>query len=412
LYTLKQPSKEKLRDINSYALVVLAFFMPLSVAIPNIISLFILLVWLFIGTFKDDWNQLKNNKVVLAILVYILVHFIGLLWTNNFEYGLEIVQKNSRLLLIPFFMLFVKKEHIPYYLYAFILAITISEIVSYLIFFDVIAPFKHASSMFPTPFMGHLSYNPYLTIAIYILLFHVFLSDTIIKKKHILLYGLFIATMSINMFITGGRAGQIMFFAMLVIVIFQIFQKQIFKATVISLIIISSVFTIAYYNSELFKDRMNLIVTEITDYNNNKNTSVGLRLSFTLNSLHVIQENGFFGTGTGGFRDAYSEVNKKLSPEIEDPKHPHNMYILELVELGIIGLFSLIAILFFQIKHAYYSKDILVKNMGIALPLLFALILLSDTYLSGPRTTMLFIFFSAILYKHYAKADFSNDKQN
>ena len=47
------------------------------------------------------------------------------------------------------------------------------------------------------------------------------------------------------------------------------------------------------------------------------------------------------------------------------------------------------------------NKNDLMKKMGIALPLLFLVIMFSDTYLLGHFTTMLFVFFSSIIYKDY-----------
>ena len=47
-----------------------------------------------------------------------------------------------------------------------------------------------------------------------------------LTKLMTLLFSFFSITMSINMFITGGRAGQVVFFVILAILIFQIFNKR------------------------------------------------------------------------------------------------------------------------------------------------------------------------------------------
>ena len=58
--------------------------------------------------------------------------------------------------------------------------------------------------------------------------------------------------MTINMFITGGRAGQVMFFAMLAILIFQYFNGQKIKSLIAIVLLLPSIFFVAYQSSDLF----------------------------------------------------------------------------------------------------------------------------------------------------------------
>lgn len=391
----------ELKSTNSYILIMLSFFIPLSTAIPSILSALFIIIWLFIGNFKEDWNNLKNNKVVISILLFILLQLFALFWSQDIMQGLTFsIKKESRLLLIPLFMLFTKKEHIPYYIYAFLVGMMLSEITTYAIFFKAIEPFGHASLLLPSPFIGHISYTPILTMAIYITL-HYLLFATNLSKLQKVGYILFSITMSINMFIAGGRAGQVMFFAMLVILLFQYFKNQILKPLLISAIAIPSIFATFYITTPNFQDRVDMIFSDINKYNENKNTSLGLRFTFTMNSLQIIKENPFFGVGTGSFKNQYEKVNSRLSPDAIPTQNPHNMYIFELVEVGFIGLFSMLSILFFQIKHALRAKEKLIKDLGLALPLLFMVIMISESYLIIVNTAFLFALFSSFLYKEY-----------
>jgi len=394
-------NKQKINDINAYLLIAFAFALPITVAGANIIDAFIVLLWLARGTFKEDWNEVKNNKVVLAVLGFYLLHIAGLLWTEDMQWGLHILKKETKFLMIPIFMLFVRREHIKYYIYAFLLAMSLSEILSYGVWFEIIPEFKNATVANPTPFMSHISYNPLLAFAIYLLLASILFDENITKRRKII-YLVFVITMSINMFITGGRAGQVMYFAMLVIVLFQYFNKQFLKSTIISLFALPLIFGIAYNTSSLFKSRVNDAVTNTLNYSKNQQTSIGERYTFWINSYEIIQNNSILiGVGTGDFRNEYKKVNQKNTPHIPNTDNPHNMYVLEMVQFGLIGVLSLISILFFQIKHACKSDEQMIKFMGVTLPLLFGVIMLSDSYLLGHYTGMLFIFFSAFLYKDY-----------
>ena len=110
------------------------------------------------------------------------------------------------------------------------------------------------------------------------------------------------------MFITGGRAGQVMYFAMLTIIIFQFFNTQKIKALFLTSVLIPGIFFTAYTTSDIFQQRVDAAVKNTVYYSENKNTSVGLRITFTLNSWEVIKENPIIGVGTGDFPIEYAKI--------------------------------------------------------------------------------------------------------
>ena len=100
----------------------------------------------------------------------------------------------------------------------------------------------------------------------------------------------------------------------------------------------------------------------------------------------------------------YSKINKINSPALWQgykDTHPHNMYTLVLMQLGLVGLFSMLSIFYFQIKLSFNSPNKFIRDLGITLPLLFLVMMLSDSYLLGHFTTLLYVFFSSFLYKDF-----------
>ena len=83
--------------------------------------------------------------------------------------------------------LWSSKEHKKYYVMAFLLAIFISECLSYLVWLEIVEPFRVATYKNPTPFMSHISYNPFLAFSIYIVLNYL-LSKKIFLKLFLLFY--------------------------------------------------------------------------------------------------------------------------------------------------------------------------------------------------------------------------------
>lgn len=78
--------------------------------------------------------------------------------------------------------------------------------------------------------------------------------------------------------------------------------------------------------------------------------------------------------------------------------NPHNQYVLVLSHLGLVGLVSLLAVFAVQVRQAFVTRDGL-QRMRLALPVLFLLIMMSESYLLVFETGFLFSLFSGVLYK-------------
>jgi O-antigen ligase len=225
------------------------------------------------------------------------------------------------------------------------------------------------------------------------------------------LYSFFSIGMIINMFITGGRAGQIAFFALMAILILQYFKGQRIKALIVALIFIPAVFITAYQISPNFEQRANLAIDEIVNYdvktvaaNQQSSSSAGIRILFAINSWEIIKENALLGAGTGDFPNEYKKITVTNSPNAPYADNPHNMYVLVLVQLGIVGLLSMLSIMYYQIKLSFKGSNRFFRDVGFALPFLFLVIMLSDSYLLGHFTGLLFVFFSSFLYKYFEES--------
>jgi len=55
----------------------------------------------FEGNFHSYYRRLRENPLILFILLFYGIHLLGLLWTSNFDYGLDDIRKKTSLLLIP-----------------------------------------------------------------------------------------------------------------------------------------------------------------------------------------------------------------------------------------------------------------------------------------------------------------------
>lgn len=382
-------------DINSRIFGLYGLFISVSVSVSSFLAYLLLILFLVNGDFKKKLLELKKNPFIYAVIGFVALHFLGLLWTEDFQWAQGVLKREWKLVFILLFMMIVKKEHIRYYLKMFILGISISELVSYLIWFEMIPPFMYATVENPTPFMKHLSCNIYLAITIYCLLFFV-LFDRALEQKEKFFMIFFMVTMSINMFITGGRAGQIAFLILLFFLIATLIKHHLKKAFLILLLTIAS-FTIAYQTSPLFQDRINKAMYEVENFKNDHNTSVGTRIALALNSIELIKQNIFFGVGTGDLLLEYNKVNER-SHYKTPVMHPHNMYLLMSIQFGLLGLFVLLSLFGTKIKIAFELQDEF-RNFRFAFIVLFLVVMLSNSYLYTHHTMVLYMFFSAIFFR-------------
>jgi len=69
-----------------------------------------------------------------------------------------------------------------------------------------------------------------------------------------------------------------------------------------------------------------------------------------------------------------------------------------------LGLVSMLTIFYYQIKLSFNSPNKFIRDAGITLPLMFLVVMISDSYLLGHYTTLMFVFFSSFLYKDFEKS--------
>lgn len=378
-------------------LVLFAFALPLSSSGGSVLAILLILSWLTSGRMKENLNEIVHNPVAIAVLLYIALHIIGLLWTDDLGWGLHILKKQWKLLLFPLFLSLVKKDHIKYYMASFIAAIFIKACKSYLVWLNIIT--LPPASIFTTLGTTHVMYNPMLALACYIILQNLLFGTNKPVARYLQIALLLF--LSCNMFITVGRTGQVAFFVFLAVALFQYFYARSKTMLVAGLLLLPLLITATYQFSSTFKDRVDLAINEIDNYESFEITSVGCRLWFYKNTFLLIKENWLIGTGTGDFPGEYAKINKIHSPTMPDTDNPHNQYLLVISQFGIGGFITLVAIFFSQLIQAFKKKDHLTP-LRQAFPIFFLVIMLAESYLQVYGTGFLFSLFSSFLYKDFS----------
>jgi len=372
--------------------------LPLTVAGTNLILILILTLWLLTANFKEKFKFIFSNNICIASILFFFVHLVSLLWTEDLERGLVIIKKMLDFAItLPILFTIVKKDQIEGYIDFFLLAILISVLISLGMFMDYIPLFKNANEVFFTPFMSHVSFNVYLAFAFYLASFQLLFRRKDTTKR--IYYFFLVVLISIDMFVTPGRAGQLGYFFLLFLIVIQYFGLSL-RSFIYALSAIFIIVTFAYSNSAIFNSRAKLAYDEIVKFSPDIENSVGFRINSLINSFEIFNENPVIGVGVGDFPKEYNLINQKNSPNYPNSSNPHNMYLLILVQLGLFGLISMLYIFYTQIMNSIKSNETF-RNIGIALSLFYLLIMFGESYLLGHYTTILFVFFSSFIYNNF-----------
>ncbi len=392
MYSLQQLGSR----INFWLLILYGCCLPLSTSATTVVALLIIVCWILEGEFRKKYREILNSPVCLAVFIYFGALLIGLCWTAHLDDGLEVVRERWKILLVPIFLTTIRWERRFWYIVAYITGITLVMLLVTLAWFDLLSNVGMGALAHRNLLTNHIVFTPMLAFASYLLL-HQLLWGNATGVQRWLLVAL-TGWMMFTVFITKGRAGQVVFFLLLALLLFQYFQKRLLKAVFLVIVLLPLIFTTAYHLSPLFQSRVDLVQKEISTFDQNPETSIGLRLIFWKTSWKVIKDSPLFGVGTGDFASSYAQVYDGVASQAGLSDNPHNQYIFLTAQLGVLGLLILLGLFGVQI---YQSRQVLDgwQRIRLAFPLFFMVIMMTDSYLDTSSSGFLFALFSSILAK-------------
>lgn len=360
---LKQSKSININKAINYVAIGYAFILPVSRAGVSLATALLFILWLVEGNFKDKFQFLVKNKVIMALAAFLAFSALSLLWSSDYMTGLNILRKYWYFLPILVFATSIRKEYLFRIMSAFLLGMLISEILSYGIFFELWS-LRHGSPADPTPFMNHLQYAMFLTLSSLLLLNRTFFE---VSWKWKSFYFLYFLTVTSNLFLNGGRTGHLAFAITIFIVGFVNIKNKILAFFLMLLLVVSILYA-AYQISPIFKDRFDAGSNEITSLSSNdKNQyagSMGIRLATWKVGMTIVQDNPIIGTGIG---DEMHVLEKKLysfDASIAEPvenlleSHFHNAYVQYAVQLGIVGLLLYLLVFYEILKLNIKDKEL------------------------------------------------------
>ncbi len=390
LQSLKNISYEK---SYLYMAILFAFVLPISRAAVSLFIVLFPLIWLIEGNFRHKFEQIKSSKLLIFIALFIFFQLLSILWSTDTSQALKAGRMYTYWLTIFVLATSIKKEWINKITSSFLYGMVISEIFAYLIFFEIYA-YKGKPASYPSPFMMHIDYSVFLAFTSILLLNRIFSKRYLIQQKIIMF--LFFITVTVNLFISNGRTGQLAFLVALLVSVIIHFRLSL-KSMFIFILVSSTLFIGAYKTLPLFEKRIDSAKSDIQKFSEgNYNSSWGLRAAFWVISYDIVKENPLIGVGIGDYKLAAQEAlavdDHSFSERVIEwcsKSHFHNQYLMIIVQSGMIGftLFILIFIYLFRLK----IDDPEMKELSILFATIYLVAFIAEPLLVKQFPTVLFV---------------------
>ena len=398
---LKQLYKQ-IRFQNIYYILasLLAFFAPLSWKISRFMLFTIIGTKFLQFDLKKSISQIKESKALMVLLLFVSYQFITLLWTATSYEDSHIFTRTYILwLAIPILALSLTQKYIKHIITVFLLGMGVSEIISYGMYFGFWTIHGHGSED-PSPFMHHTSYSIFMAFTATLLLNRLFSHTYTIREKMIM--GIFFLTVSGNLFISQGRIGQLALIISIILTTILHFRFTL-KTVVSSLLIVFSIFFMAYKTSPMFQQRIHMASEDIEKIKQgNLYSSWGIRISFIIVGLDIMQDHPFFGIGledTQAIKTLYLKRNAHHFSEdiinyMHYAYHFHNQYLMTTLQGGIVGLCLFLLMFYYLFKLPIQDKEL--KHLSILFLTIFLVGFISDPFMMYESTRALFIIFISV----------------
>jgi len=337
-------------NVIAVLLCIAVIFLPFSIAIANIALAMALLLSFITGDWlhgvKVLWQRAK--PLTLAWLAYISLMLIGLIWSPDIQRGLVIISKQWSWLMIPLFIAICEKDvWRKYILYSISIGLVLHLILciaqSLGMPLPVTAP-GGSSMQDPAGLIGHISFGFIYGIwAAW--LFHA----GMLQSKHIR-YALWaLAVFSIVwVFIVQGRSGYLVVLIIALVMAWKLWFQHMNARLILGaiLVFIVGMVTIAMGPA---KDRIQGTFDSLHAFSQGDLQHAEARISIWYLAWESWKMEPLLGVGTGGFPSVSDTIIAQHSNlNLHGQTHiavPHNIYLMELVRWGPLGLLVLLLFL-------------------------------------------------------------------
>lgn len=383
---------------SSFFIVLTAFTIPISSSLRSVsVSLSVVLV-LLDRSRHVDLKKLYKHNVVLIAFIFFIFSVLACLWSSaTLQEQWTVLEKYSKLVYLPFFMLVLREPRIRNItLHAFLLAMLITCVLLLL----KTAGLVHYGGDDPGQmFRNHIMTGYMMVFAAYVAAYFAYHASCL---RHQIAYGFVVFLLSYQVLFTGtGRMAYIAYALVAALWIFQVFSWR--KALLLACIG-GVLFTGAY----AINPTMQFLAHQVKDdwglyHHNKKDTSLGFRLQFHAYAYDLFKRHRWFGHGTGSFAHNFHVENPVPEWSISRSKllEPHSQYWMVASEFGITGLVLFAWLLGSLLQSCWRTPETRALGCAVLLPMLLGNF--TDSLLLYSGTGYFFLLFTALALASHPK---------
>ena len=377
LTTHHKKLEPKINTIANHLIVIYAFALPVLIQVRRASLFLLIILFVFRGHYYRYFSVALKDPLIRALAIYFLIHLVWLIGYDGSPYTKQIVHDSAFMLYPLLFFSFIDQRFIKRILFAFILGMIFSELISYSLSLQLFDPanIEGISGNYnePAPVYKRTHYG--FMLAIFVIVLFVLLRNLKLSGNIHVLLSIIMISSTVNIFLAGGRTGPFLLFTLIVsYILLHIKKKQTLYIVVATLLLIAS-FTTAYHFSTTFNKRVNQTINSIVliDTQDEYATSLGYRVAIIKNSSEILKDNWLFGLGTGDHVPEIQKIVSRNNPNVQVELIPiqnmHNEYLGALTQFGIIGLIAFINILYqlFIYKSGFFLTRELLPLLAIAM---------------------------------------------
>lgn len=350
------------------AMVVLsAFAIPMSTAVMSLATALLFLFWILSGNFGQKLKTIGQSPIALWALGLFLLLAIGLSYTSaESEAALSTFGKYKKLLFVPIIIsLMYSEQWRRSAIYAFAIAMTITLIMSYLKYFGMLSLTGSTGEEY-TVFKGRIAHGIFMAFYFYLMV-----QFAIYHKYWRWLFSILALLACYNLlFLNIGRSGYVVFVCLM---FFLFYQRFSWRGLVGAFLVLTSLMTLAFFTSDDFQSRITESVNDIRihmpgEYDHY--SGLRYRLEYYQTTIKVIKKNLLIGHGTGSLATEFKIIADQ--EDLRTTDNPHNEFMMITSQIGLIGLFVLCGMLYFQwraslsldVEYRYILQGVLVTMIS------------------------------------------------
>jgi O-antigen ligase len=378
--------------------VVLAFSLPLYRPWVTLATTAIFALWIFGGRFRSYAKGLKAHRLTLAVLCFVGLNIVSLLWSADPVAGVKYLTKYRYLLLIPMVASAVRPIYRRYAVNAFELAVGASVLLSLGVFFDLLRV-RDSHPGNPSPVMAHLDYGLLLAFASLLILARVLYKEMPVLRRTAW-SGLALLVI-VGLFVNIGRSGQLAFVGGLTVLLIHWMIDRHIRIRIAIIVgflltLVALWFALPTFQTRVRQSRSDLAAALVRHrYDGN----LGGRVAAFVVARDVFRENPLIGTGVGSnmpaFRTSIDTRFPQFKPSIYWYPHFHNQYTQIATELGLAGLIALAWIFWELIRVPDQRRE--VDAVALVLATVYLLGFLGEPYFHKQITLVLFSLFAGLI---------------